>query len=225
MIADYFWKIIFVIILIIGLKFWLDVNDKNNIYEKNLRALTEILETPPSKSDKQCQRLAFQSIFHLYEMDRIKRMKFLFFKGDKLDIGTVLKEIFDADYLDAKNSLIKDVLEENYSTAEEFGLFENEQSLEALEEGRATKIMGGPWRGELLVVGHYISPDISKKVQFHFVNRIILPKSVKAAMAFADITKDVRDRADRLKRGGVLDTKSFDEIIIQYNTIRELSTR
>ena len=75
------------------------------------------------------------------------------------------------------------------------------------------------------MVGHFISPDINDTVQFHFANRIILPKSVKAAMEFADITKDVRDRADRMRRAKVLDVGSCDSIIRQYNTIRELSTR
>ena len=104
-------------------------------------------------------------------------------------------------------------------------IFKNEQSLEALEEGRGTKIMAGPWRGEPLELGHFISPEINDTIQFHFSNRLILPETVKAAMEFADITKDVRDRADRMKRAKVLDVGSCDSIIRQYNTLRELSSR
>ena len=44
-------------------------------------------------------------------------------------------------------------------------------------------------------------------------------------MEFADITKDVRDRADRMKRAKILDVGSCDSIIRQYNTLRELSSR
>ena len=83
----------------------------------------------------------------------------------------------------------------------------------------------GPWSGETLQLGHFISPEINDTIQFHFVNRLILPDTVKAAMEFADITKDVRDRADRMKRAKVLDVGSCDSIIRQYNTLRELSSR
>ena len=218
MIADYFWKIIFLILLIIGLKFWLEWKDENNTYKNNITALTEILESPPSKNDRQSQRLVFQSIFHLSQIEKIK--------GKKFEIRSVINEIVEQISISPEEtSLIADVLRENYNNAEEFGLFKNEESLEALEEGRATRIMNGPWRGELLVVGHFISPDINDTVQFHFANRIVLPKSVKAAMEFPDITKDVRDIADRMRRAKVLDVGSCDSIIRQYNTIRELSTR
>ena len=61
--------------------------------------------------------------------------------------------------------LIVDVLRENYNNARNFGLFKNEQSLEALEEGRGTKIMAGPWRGEPLELGHFISPEINDTIQ------------------------------------------------------------
>ena len=148
-------------------------------------------------------------------------------KGEKFEVRSVIEEIRKnvTDVSREEMGLIVDVLRENYNNARNFGLFKNEQSLEALEEGRGTKIMAGPWRGESLELGHFISPEINDTIQFHFVNRLILPETDKAAMEFADITKDVRDRADRMKRAKVLDVGSCDSIIRQYNTLRELSSR
>ena len=219
MIADYFWKIIFLILLIIGLNFWFDWRDEVNSLNRHLNALTEIIENPTRKGDKACRTATFQSIFHLREIEKVK--------GEKFEVRSVIEEIRKnvTDVSREEMGLIVDVLRENYNNARNFGLFKNEQSLEALEEGRGTKIMAGPWRGESLELGHFISPEINDTIQFHFVNRLILPETVKAAMEFADITKDVRDRADRMKRAKVLDVGSCDSIIRQYNTLRELSSR
>ena len=219
MIADYFWKIIFLILLIIGLNFWFDWRDEVNSLNRHLNALTEIIEKPTRKGDKACRTSTFQSIFHLREIEKVK--------GEKFEVRSVIEEIRKnvTDVSREEMGLIVDVLRENYNNARNFGLFKNEQSLEALEEGRGTKIMAGPWRGESLELGHFISPEINGTIQFHFVNRLILPETVKAAMEFADITKDVRDRADRMKRAKVLDVGSCDSIIRQYNTLRELSSR
>ena len=219
MIADYFWKIIFLILLIIGLNYWFDWRDDVNSLNRHLNALTEIIEKPTRKGDKACRTATFQSIYHLREIEKVR--------GEKFEVRTVIEEIREnvTDISREEMGLIVDVLRENYNNARNFGLFKNEQSLEALEEGRGTKIMAGPWRGEPLELGHFISPEINDTIQFHFSNRLILPETVKAAMEFADITKDVRDRADRMKRAKVLDVGSCDSIIRQYNTLRELSSR
>ena len=219
MIADYFWKVIFLILLIIGLNYWFDWRDEVNSLNRHLNALTEIIEKPTRKGDKACRTATFQSIYHLREIEKVR--------GEKFEVRTVIEEIREnvTDISREEMGLIVDVLRENYNNARNFGLFKNEQSLEALEEGRGTKIMAGPWRGESLELGHFISPEINDTIQFHFVNRLILPETVKAAMEFADITKDVRDRADRMKRAKVLDVGSCDSIIRQYNTLRELSSR
>ena len=219
MIADYFWKVIFLILLIIGLNYWFDWRDEVNSLNRHLNALTEIIEKPTRKGDKACRTATFQSIYHLREIEKVR--------GEKFEVRTVIEEIREnvTDISREEMGLIVDVLRENYNNARNFGLFKNEQSLEALEEGRGTKIMAGPWGGEPLELGHFISPEINDTIQFHFSNRLILPETVKAAMEFADITKDVRDRADRMKRAKVLDVGSCDSIIRQYNTLRELSSR
>ena len=230
MIADYFWKVIFLILLIIGLNFWFGWRDEVNTHKRNVYALAEILDKPTRKGDKACRTATFQSMFHLHEIEKVKGKKsFIPFTSEKkFEIKLVMDELVEENLINISLEEIRlfiDVLRENYNNARDFGLFENEQSLEALEEGRGTKIMTGPWRGESLELGHFISPEINDTIQFHFVNRLILPETVKAAMEFADITKDVRDRADRMKRAKVLDVGSCDSIIRQYNTLRELSSR
>ena len=62
-------------------------------------------------------------------------------------------------------------------------------------------------------------------ISLHLANRLLLPQSVKWAMQFADVTNDVKERADRLQRAEILDTAAFDIIKHQYDTLRELSTR
>ncbi len=220
MIADYFWKVIFLVLLIIGLNYWFDWRDEVNSYNRHLNALAEILEKPTRKGDKACRAATFQSMFHLHKIEKVK--------GEKFGVRSVMDELLKENLINIsleERSLSVDVLRETYNNARDFGLFKNEQSLEALEEGRGTKLMAGPWRGETLQLGHFISPEINDTIQYHFVNRLILPETVKAAMEFADITKDVRDRADRMKRAKVLDVGSCDSIIRQYNTLRELSSR
>ena len=144
MIADYFWKVIFLILLIIGLNYWFDWRDEVNSLNRHLNALTEIIEKPTRKGDKACRTATFQSIYHLREIEKVR--------GEKFEVRTVIEEIREnvTDISREEMGLIVDVLRENYNNARNFGLFKNEQSLEALEEGRGTKIMAGPWRGEPL---------------------------------------------------------------------------
>ena len=85
MIADYFWKVIFIVLLVIGLKFWFEWRDGVNSYNKHLSALAEILESPTKKGDKACKRVAFQSMYHLHEIEKVK--------GEKFEIRTVMNEI------------------------------------------------------------------------------------------------------------------------------------
>jgi hypothetical protein len=92
-------------------------------------------------------------------------------------------------------------------------------------DGTSASIISGPWKGEELAVGYYISPNINNTISLHLANRLLLPQSVKLAMQFADITIDVKERADRLKRAEILDVGSYDSIKQQYDTLRELSTR
>ena len=90
MIADYFWKVIFLVLLIIGLNYWFDWRDEVNSYNRHLNALAEILEKPTRKGDKACRTATFQSMFHLHKIEN----SYDEFKSLVLSSGTnIFKEI------------------------------------------------------------------------------------------------------------------------------------
>ena len=77
MIADYFWKVIFIVLLVIGLKFWFEWRDGVNSYNKHLSALAEILESL-KKGDKACKRVTFNQCITYMKSRRskVKNLKF-----------------------------------------------------------------------------------------------------------------------------------------------------
>ena len=221
MIADYFWKIIFTALIIVGFVYWKDWRDQGKEYEGHVAAMAELLDhsdsAKPFNDDEATSRI-FQSIYLLQKMEE--------HKGEKFSIDKIFEEAQeDSNNTKVVNNLLRDAFRQNYKKAKEYGLLEDEDAMSSLMDGTSTLIISGPWQGEELAVGHYISPNINDTISLHLTNRLLLPQSVKLAMQFADITNDVKERADRLKRAGILDVGSFDSIKQQYDTLRELSTR
>ncbi|MDB4711319.1 hypothetical protein OAF35_01475 [Verrucomicrobiales bacterium] len=221
MIADYFWKIIFTALIIVGFVYWKDWRDQGKEYEGHVAAMAELLDhsdsAKPFNDDEAASRI-FQSIYLLQKMEE--------HKGEKFSIDKIFEEAQeDSNNTKVVNNLLRDAFRQNYKKAKEYGLLEDEDAMSSLMDGTSTLIISGPWQGEELAVGHYISPNINDAISLHLTNRLLLPQSVKLAMQFADITNDVKERADRLKRAGILDVGSFDSIKQQYDTLRELSTR
>ena len=221
MIADYFWKIIFTAVVIVGFFYWKDWMNHNKEYERHMSELVELLDhskgAEPNNDYEAASRI-YRSIYLLRKMEENRVEKF--------SIDTVFKEFQEqSNNTRGVNNLIRDAFRENYKKDKEYGLFEDEDAKSSLMDGTSTLIISGPWSVEKLEVGHYISPDINDTISFHLANRLLLPQTVKLAMQFADITIDVKERADRLKRAEVLDVGACDSIIQQYNTLRELATR
>ncbi len=221
MIADYFWKIIFIALAIVGFVYYKDWRDQGKKYEANVAAIAELLDHSKNAkpfNDGEAVSRTFQCMYFLRKIEE--------HKGEKFSID----KIFEAAQEDSNNekvvnNLLRDAFRKNYAIAKEFGVLDNEDAMSSLMDGTSTLILSGPWKGEELVVGHYISPSINDTISLHLANRLLLPQNVKLAMQFADITNDVKERAERLKRAGILDVGSFDNIKQQYDTLRELSTR
>jgi|TARA_B110000116_G_C16787179_1_gene561587 hypothetical protein len=221
MIADYFWKIIFTAFVIVGFVYWKDWRDQGKKYEAHVAVIAELLDHSANAKpfdDDEAESRTFQSIYLLHKIEE--------HKGEKFSIDKIFEEAQeDSNNTKAVNNLLRDAFRQNYKKAKEYGLLENENAMSSLMDGTSTSIISGPWKGEELAVGHYISPNINNTISLHLANRLLLPQSVKLAMQFADITIDVKERADRLKRAKILDVQSFDNIKQQYDTLRELSTR
>ena len=98
MIADYFWKIIFLILLIIGLNFWFDWRDEVNSLNRHLNALTEIIENPTRKGDKACRTATFQSMFHLHKIEKVK--------GEKFEVRSVMDELLKENLININACLL-----------------------------------------------------------------------------------------------------------------------
>ena len=221
MIADYFWKIIFIAFAIVLFTYWKDWRDHGKEYENYVAELAELLDhsenNKPFNDDAVATRM-YRSIYLLRKLEENREEKFC------------MDQIFEEAQEGSNNpkivnNLLRDAFRQNYSKAKDYGVFDDEGAMTSLMDGTSTLIMSGPWSGEELAVGHYISPDINDTISLHLANRLLLPQSVKLAMQFADITIDVKERAGRLKRAEILDVGSCDSIVQQYNTLRELATR
>lgn len=221
MIADYFWKIIFTAVVITGFIYWKAWRDGTKEYEGHVAAIAELLDhtddAKPFNDDEAASKI-YKSIYLLRKIED--------HKGEKFSIDQVFEEAQeDSNNTKIVNNLLKDAFRENYKKAKEYGVLDDENAMSSLMDGTSTTIISGPWSGEELALGYYISPEIEDSISLHLANRLLLPQSVKLAMQFADVTNDVKERADRLQRAEILDTAAFDIIKHQYDTLRELSTR
>jgi hypothetical protein len=222
MIADYFWKIIFIALAITGFIYWKDWRDQSKEYESYVTEFAELMNhsenAKPFNDDEAVSRM-YRSIYLLRKIEENK--------GEaKFSIDLIFEEAQEAsNNPKIVNNLLRDALRQNYTKAKEYGVLNDEDAMSSLMDGTSTSIISGPWSGEELAVGHYISPDINDTISLHLANRLLLPQSVKLAMQFADITIDVKERAGRLKRAEILDVGACDNIEQQYDTLRELATR
>ena len=116
----------------------------------------------PFNDDEATSRI-FQSIYLLQKMEE--------HKGEKFSIDKIFEEAQeDSNNTKVVNNLLRDAFRQNYKKAKEYGLLEDEDAMSSLMDGTSTLIISGPWQGEELAVGHYISPNINDTISLHLNN-------------------------------------------------------
>ena len=119
MIADYFWKIIFIALAITGFIYWKDWIDQSKEYESYVTEFAELMNhsenAKPFNDDEAVSRM-YRSIYLLRKIEENK--------GEaKFSIDLIFEEAQEAsNNPKIVNNLLRDALRQNYTKAKEYGL-------------------------------------------------------------------------------------------------------
>ncbi len=221
MFIDQFWKILFIALLATGGFFWLQSNKKKKIYQLEVAELAEYIDVRPErapKTDEEAAKRSFQAINLLIQMAN-KR-------GEKFEVRDPLlgaAKINEAS--EGLADLLADTFETSFKNAMGFGFLADEDALWALEQGNAPTIAEGIWAGQTAGMGYHIPPGVNESLAKHLANRVLLPANVKAAMIAGDVTREVDNWAERLKKVEVLDLSEREQIKRDYSALHELTKK
>ena len=221
MFIDQFWKIIFIALLGTGVFFWLQSNKKKKVYQLGVQELAEYIDVRPErmpKTDGEAAKRSFQAINILIQMAN-KR-------GEKFEVREPLLEA--AKFNQASEGLadiLADVFEISFENAKGFGLMGDGDAHWSLEQGKAPIIAEGIWVGQTAEMGYHIPPGVNESLAKHLANRVLLPANVKAAIIAGDVTREVDNWAERLKRVEVLDLSEREQIKREYKALHELAKK
>ena len=91
MLADYFWKVLFAILVGVGCYFWLKSSSAKKTYRIQIAELSELLDMGDDnapRSDAEAEQRTFKAIAQLRNMELRK--------GDKFDVTAALEEAASA---------------------------------------------------------------------------------------------------------------------------------
>lgn len=222
MIAEHFWKVIFIAIFAVGCWFWWKDASAKKLHRQQIAYLAELIDVADGnepKSDGETTERFFRALAAIEAIE--------FRQGEKFQLDATIEA---ANALNDSPSGVKDLLERAlvaaYRTArEDLKLFDDDDAISRLEEGARPKITAGPWAGQWAEAGYYIPPSVEESVANRICNRTLVPESVKGINANGAVTSTMNDWADRMKRAKILDIVAHKRISTEYDLLRKQSTR
>lgn len=198
MISDNFWKILFVLMLLGGLVFWYKSHRSKAAFNNaasELAALIDFDEESMPHDDAEAQERFIKAITLLYHMEE-----------SGMDTSLLLTAAHKNNEVTSDSGharLIDSSLYESLAHAKNFGIF-NDDSIWDLEEGRAVKIVEGPFKGENIAVTYFVPPAIAEGARLFLGNFVLVPESVAAASQDIELTELLHLTSTKLANANII---------------------
>jgi hypothetical protein len=198
---EHFWKIVFVIVLLVAGYFWYDrwqsKTEGTDRMDQILTLIEENKNLPASASGKR----AGESLYRVLALLRS------FEKSSDESLGVMLDDMFkkavEAERLTNDEVPVLDAaINANLKVCRELGVFEDD-GMTMMEAGRPPTIRSGPFSRDKLIIGHLVPPLIAPEAKKHFANLVLTPESV-FALQNEDIDRQIFNRATTLRGIGVV---------------------
>ncbi len=217
MLAENFWKIIFVLLVGVGCWFWFQSASKKKKFERQIAGLAELIDPASVDAPRtagEAERRTFQTVATLHEI--------VLRGGDDFNPREAADRAANM-IADGKTAtLLASRLVDNYNTAQELGAL-TDDGIFSMIDGAHAKITEGIWEGDYLEAAPIIPVDFDPVLAESLLNRTLVPESVRNAMAGADLTKLAYDHANSLHRAGVLDLSAYQAIRKEHDALVKAS--
>ncbi len=206
MIADNFWKIIFILLVLTGLVFWFKSHRENSTFKATASDLADIItfeEKARPRNEAEAQERFYKAIALVHDAEVS---------------GISMEELFAAafEYNDIGNDssearMVRNELLAARSTAEKLGLLADD-GIWRLRDGEAPKITAGPFKGEKAVITRHVPASIAPEANLFMGNFVLVPESVAAVAMDLEITEDVVHTSSELWNAEII-TKEQNKAI------------
>lgn len=227
-IGDHFWKLIFLIILTFAGVWTYQRHDRQQTWQdtkERYRTTYQEIPTTPESDDADCKAkyLAFLAMVHQFQVNLTNEHIVAFppaaekYSENKPSIDDRTKWMLDGALGLAEDTprtplaeIVHTSILKNLKICQQFGIFEAEENMERMLEGKNPLISKGSFEGEPLVVVQRIPVFAAREAAHHPANYSLLPESLAAVQA-ANLDEGMRSLAEQFKRASVLSTKSYDQ--------------
>ncbi|MGK0189134.1 MAG: hypothetical protein ACI9R3_004951 [Verrucomicrobiales bacterium] len=180
MIGEHFWKIVFVIALLVGGYFWYDNWQKQNESESRMIAMLDLIgENKALAEDASVKEAGVPLLKLLVMLHNYEKYENVTNVGQLLD--TIFKRAVTEERIESSEvDAFKAVIMTNNDLCTQYGVFEDSEGILMMENGRSPKVTKGALKGDKLIIGHFVSPMLAPEAKNAFANLVITPESVFA---------------------------------------------
>lgn len=215
MIADNFWKIIFILIVLTGLVFWF----KNHREKSNFKGTASQLADLVTFDEESRPRNAAEAQERFYSAIALIH--------DSAESGIDTEELFAAafEYNDISNdgaegSMVRNGLMEARGTAEKLGVLADD-GIWTLRDGKAPTITAGPFKGEAAEITLHVPASIAPDAELFIGNFVLVPASVAAVARDLEVTEDVLHSSSKLFNAEIISREQNKAIKDAYYLQKE----
>jgi hypothetical protein len=214
MIADHFWKIIFVLILFgVGVFYW-QKRAKEAEAASTINAFAELLVVAPDARDarKEFEGNVYRAVAMIHDLIEAD-------VGGRNDLVTKAATVNN--FESGRAQQLRYSMQELLESGENAGVFDGMggRCMARLKSGRAPEIPAGAFKGQRLVVAYKVPPIFVAEAAYSFCNVMLVPESARA-LSDIGITQGTVDSASALRSAGVITHATHQRINTAYRALR-----
>ena len=212
MIGEHFWKIVFVIALLVGGYMYYDRWQEKTESENRMIALLDLLEEskalPKAASIEKAGVPLFKLMLQLHNYERYENVTDV---EEMLD--TIFKRAVEEQRLSNEEvDPFRVAIVTNLDMCEQYGIFEDPDALLMMENGRSPKVSRGAFKGDKLLIGHFVSPTLAPDAKNTLPNLVLTPETV-FGLQNDHIDRYVDHGAGRLRQIRAMSPSTYDRLM------------
>ncbi|MCB1096203.1 MAG: hypothetical protein KDN22_11560 [Verrucomicrobiae bacterium] len=219
MIGEHFWKIVFVIALLVGGYFYYDHWHKQNESENRMIAMLDLIEEnkalPEDATVEQAGAPLLKLMVNLNNYETYENVTNV---KDLLD--TIFKRaVTEERVAESEQEAFKTAILENRNLCRAYGVFDDSEGILMMENGRSPKVTKGAFKGDKLIVGHFVSPMLAPEAKNSFANLVVTPESI-FGMQTEEPDRSVISSAGRLREIRAIGPGTYERMKAKERDLR-----
>jgi hypothetical protein len=219
MIGEHFWKIVFVIALLVGGYFYYDHWHKQNESEKRMIAMLDLIqenkELPENASIERAGGPLFKLMVKLQNYGTYENVT---------DFDGLLNSIFkravqEERVAESEQEAFKTAILTNRKLCLAYGVFDDSEGFLMMENGRSPKVNKGAFKGDKLIVGHFVPPMLAPEAKNSFANLVLTPESI-FALQNEDPDRGIISAAGQLRQIRAIGPSTLERIKVKERDLR-----